>query len=53
MKKMIYIITDKNGKTTDEKGNGLGWFAGNEKELCENYCKANGLTYKEKIVNFW
>lgn len=39
MKKMIYIITDKNGKTTDEKGNGLGWFAGNKKNYVRTTAK--------------
>ena len=53
MKKIIYVITDKKGNTKDEKGNAYGWYAENEKALCENYCKMNNLTYKEKTVNIW
>ena len=50
MKKIIFVIIDKNGNTLDENGRAYGFYAGNEEELCKAYCKANGFNYKKSII---
>ena len=49
-KRIILIVTDKNGNTKDKRGNPYGYYLVDERELCEQYCRANGLIYKEEIV---
>ena len=50
MKKIIFVIIDKNGNAIDENGRAYGFFAGNEEELCKAYCKANGFDYKKSTI---
>lgn len=55
MKKDVihYVVTDKKGNTKDERGLTYGYFMQNEKKLCEAYCKENGLSYKEEVIEVW
>ena len=53
MKKIIYIVTDKDGNTKDESGNPFGYYKHNEIELCKRYCKQNELKYREKVIHIW
>ena len=50
MKRTIFRIIDKTGSSKDKQGNAYGFFLGNEKELCEQYCMDNGFDYQQDEI---
>lgn len=41
MKRKIFVINEV-----------IGWFASNEEEICKEYCKTYGYTYRVEYCNF-
>ena len=41
MKRKIFVINEV-----------CGWYPANEEELCKEYCKINGYTYRVEYIDF-